>query len=69
MNNINNLKTKYIHQYNNILLVDMWSYLRNQPLKQTNLVDLQFLLNYAPFSKNCCRKLLKKESRGWKYII
>ena len=28
--------------------------------KQTNLADLQFLLNYALFSKNCCRKLLKK---------
>ena len=31
--------------------MDMWLYLRNQWLKQTNLVDLQFLSNYAPFPK------------------
>ena len=37
----------------------MWSYLRNQPSKQTNFVYLQFLSNYALFSKNWCRKLLK----------
>ena len=64
-------------EYNNILLVDVWSYLRNNTLlvnmwsylpklqlKQTNLIDLQFLSNYAPFPKNWCRKLLTKEPRG-----
>ena len=29
--------------------------------KQTNLVYLQFLINYALFSKNWSQKLLKKE--------
>ena len=38
----------------------MWSYLRNQLSKQTNLVHLQFLSNYGLFSKNWCSKLLKK---------
>ena len=38
----------------------MFSYLRNQRSKQTNLADLQFLLSYARFSKNGSRKLLKK---------
>ena len=38
----------------------MWSYRRSQLSKQRNLVDLQFLLNYALFSKNWFRKLLKK---------
>ena len=38
----------------------MWSHLRNQRLKETNLVDLQFLSNYEPFSKNWCGKLLKR---------
>ena len=38
----------------------MFWYLRNQRSKQTNLADSQFLLNYALFSKNWCRKLLKK---------
>ena len=38
----------------------MCSYLRNQWSKQTNLVCLQFLSNYALFPKNSCRKLLKK---------
>ena len=49
----------------------MWSCLRNQRSKQSNLVDLQFLLNYALFSKNWCRKLLKKGSLNMKvyYII
>ena len=51
------------------MLVHMFSYLRNQPSKQTKLAYLQFLLNYALFSKNCCRKLSKKEPRIWKYII
>ena len=37
-----------------------WSYLRSQLSKQTNLVDLQLLSNYALFSKNWGRKLLKK---------
>ena len=47
----------------------MWSYLRNQRSKQTNLVDLQFLLNYALFSKNSCRELLKKTSNMKVYYI
>ena len=38
----------------------MFSYLRSQQSKQKNLADLQFLLNYALFSKNWLRKLLKK---------
>ena len=38
----------------------MFWYLFNQRSKQTNLADLQFLLNYALFSKNLYRKLLKK---------
>ena len=38
----------------------MWSYLRKQRLKQTNLGYLQFLSNYALFSKNWCIKLLKR---------
>ena len=38
----------------------MFSYLLNQRSKQTNLANLQFLLNYALFSKNLRRKLLKK---------
>ena len=38
----------------------MWSYLRNQRLKQANLVYLQFLSNYALLSKYWCRKLLEK---------
>ena len=29
----------------------MWSYLRKQRSKQRNLVDLEFLSNYALFSK------------------
>ena len=44
----------------------MWSYLHKQRSKQTNLVDLQFFLNYALFSKNWCGKL---EPPIWKYII
>ena len=40
--------------------MDTWSYLRSQLSKQTNLVDLQLLSNYALFSKNWGRKLLKK---------
>ena len=36
----------------------MWSYLRNQRSRQTNLVYLQFLSNYALFSKNWYKKLL-----------
>ena len=38
----------------------MWSYLRNQRLKQTTLVYLLFLWNYGLFSKNWCIKFLKK---------
>ena len=38
----------------------MWSYLRNQRSKQTNLVYLHVISSYAFFSKNWCRKLLKK---------
>ena len=38
----------------------MCSYLRNQQSKQTNLAYLQFLSNYVLFSKNWCKKLLKK---------
>ena len=45
----------------------MWLCLRNQRSKQSNLVDLQFLLNYALFSKNWCRKLLKKEYESMLY--
>ena len=45
--------------YSNTLLVDMWSYLRNERLKQTYPVYLQFISNYAHFSKDWCRKLLK----------
>ena len=33
----------------------------NQRTKQTNLADLQFLLNYALVSKNWCRMFLKKQ--------
>ena len=44
----------------------MWSYLGNQRLKQTKLVDLQFLSTYALFSKKLCRKLSKK--RSWNII-
>ena len=40
--------------------MDMSSYLYNQQSKQTSLVYLQLLSNYALFSKNWCRKLLKK---------
>ena len=38
----------------------MFWYLRNQSSKQANLADLQLRLNYAFFSQNWCRKLLKK---------
>ena len=38
----------------------MFWYLASQRSKQTNLADLQLYLNYALFSKNWCRKLLKK---------
>ena len=46
----------------------MWSYLRNQQSKQTNLLYLEFLSTYALFlvtllmhtSFDLCRKLLKK---------
>ena len=40
--------------------MNTWSHLRNQRSQQINLVYLQFLLNYALFPKNWCRKLLKK---------
>ena len=48
----------------------MWSYLRNQRLKETRLVDLQFLSNYALFSKTGA-KVVKKRSLNKKvyYII
>ena len=39
----------------------MWSYLGNQRSKQTKLVELQFLLNYALFPKNLYIELAKKE--------
>ena len=39
----------------------MWSYLRNQRSKQTDLVYLQFLSNYGFFSKNWCKKLSKED--------
>ena len=44
----------------------MWSYQRNQRSKHTNLVYLQFLLNYALFPKtgpeSCQKKNLEYES-------
>ena len=52
--------------------MDMWSYLRNQRLKKS-FVDLQFLSNYALFSKSWSKKLLKRsleyESILCNYII
>ena len=49
----------------------MWSYLRNQRSKQTNLVGLQFLSNYALFSKKLVQKVVKKGTLNMKvyYII
>ena len=49
----------------------MWSYLRNQRSKQTNLVDLQFLSNYVLFSKKLVQNVVKKGSLNMKeyYII
>ena len=49
----------------------MWSYACNQRSKQADLGDLQFLSNNALFSKNWCRKLLKKRTWNMKvyYII
>ena len=47
------------------LLVDMWPYLRNQPQKQTNLVDIQFLSNYALFQK-LVQKVVKKGTTNMK---
>ena len=46
--------------------MDKWLYLRNQWLKQTNLVDLQFLSNYTPLPKTdaegCWKRNLEDES-------
>ena len=58
-----------IYSCNNkvILCYGMWSCLRNQRSKETSLVDLQFLSNYELFSKNWCRKLLKKEYESMLY--
>ena len=55
----------------NTLLVGIDSSLSNQRSKQTNLADLQFLSNYALFSKNWCRKVLKEGALNLKvyYII
>ena len=39
----------------------MWSYLRNQRSKQTNLVYLQFLSNYVLFQK-LTQKVVKKRT-------
>ena len=47
----------------------MWSYLRNQRSKQTNLVYLQFILNYALYSKNQVQKVVTKKPQILKYII
>ena len=49
----------------------MWSYLRNQRSKQTNLVGLQFLSNYVLFSKKLVQNVVKKGSLNMKeyYII
>ena len=55
-----------IYSFNNTgstFLVNMWSYLCKQWPKQAKLVYLQFFSNYGLFSKNCCRKLLKKALR------
>ena len=48
------------------LLVDMWSYLRNQRSKQTNLVDLHILSNYTPFFEKLVQKVIKKETSNMK---
>ena len=51
------------------MLVDMWSHLRKQRSKQRNFVDLQFLLNYALFSKKLVPKVVKKETSNMKVYI
>ena len=38
----------------------MFWYLHNERSKQTNIADLQFLLNYTLFSKIWSKKMLKK---------
>ena len=48
---VSKVRRRYKRVY---MLVDMFSYLRNQRSKQ-------ILSNYALFSKNWCRKLLKKK--------
>ena len=51
--------------------MDIWSYLRNQRSKQINFVDLQFLSNYALFSKKLVQKAVKEgtsKTKGY-YVI